>query len=640
MRRRRVQGFWLAVILSTGPVATGQIPDADLARAEEPLIVTVSATPVRRASSAAAVMALTREEIENAHADTLGDLLATFPFVHVSRPGHGGALATATIRGGDPNFTLVLVDGVPANDPTNILGGSYDLSALSADNVERIEIVRGPMSSIYGSAASAGVINVITRRGREAPGLAVEGMAGSPPGTGRFRVGGGRRFGNTAFSASGSFLAREGAGDGVDSSLGVVSVGAATELGAGRSLDLLFRYQRQESGVFPENGGGPEYSILRTLKESLAREAVAGVGYRHQLAPGWELRLSWDVFDRRQRTDTPAILDAEPPSSASFPGIESDTSFVRNRLRAANNWTLAPEWTAHLGLSVEEERGTTASTIAGTIPADFRLGRTTLAAIGEVGYRARWLSVNLNLRVDKIDLFGVQVSPGIGAVVPLPGSMGRLRTSWAKAFKAPSFYAVGDPLIGNSGLRPERTRGFDAGIEDIPLPALRAATLSLTYFRNSFGDLIDFSPSLFQLVNRSEALTQGVETYVNVEVSPFASITGHAAHLDWRVAGTSEPLRDRPEWRGGVGLLIEPFAGASLRWDTIWVGRRFDFQIPVPALGEVGGYSTTDVAFTLGLGPLDIFARAENLFDREYHEFIGFPDPGLGLRFGAGVDFR
>jgi outer membrane cobalamin receptor len=292
-------------------------------------------------------------------------------------------------------------------------------------------------------------------------------------------------------------------------------------------------------------------------------------------------------------------------------------------------------------LNLEEERGATKSTITFTepIPADFDQGRTTLAANGEAAYRSGSLNVDFSLRVDKLDGFGAEVSPGVGVVAPIPGVPAKLRASWARAFKAPSFYALGDPLVGNPTLEPERTRGFDVGMEDIGFPARVPVSLSLTYFRNTFEDLIDFSPALFGLVNRSEARTQGVEATVDVDVSSSITVTGHATYLDWSLGeGVTEPLRDRPRWRGGAGFDYEPVRNVRVRWDTVWVGPRYDFQVPVPSRETVGGYSTTDVAVTVAHEALDVFVRVENLFDHEYHEFIGFPDPGFGLRVGASID--
>ena len=142
-------------------------------------VVTVTAQAMPLASTSASVTILTRDYIESSHADNAADLLRSAPFLQVAQSGASGGLTTVTIRGGKPNFTLVLIDGIPVNDPTNLLGGSFDFSSLAVDNIEQVEIVRGPLSSIYGSDAIGGVINFISRRGTKNPSLDVSGELGS-----------------------------------------------------------------------------------------------------------------------------------------------------------------------------------------------------------------------------------------------------------------------------------------------------------------------------------------------------------------------------------------------------------------------------------------------------------------------------
>src|SRR5258708_961093 len=116
-------------------------------------------------SAPASVTVLDRAYIDNSRASTAADLLRAAPFLQIAQSGAPGGLTTITIRGGKPNFTLVMIDGIPVNDITNLLGGSFDLSSMPVDNIEQVEIVRGPLSSVYGSDAIGGVINFISRKG-------------------------------------------------------------------------------------------------------------------------------------------------------------------------------------------------------------------------------------------------------------------------------------------------------------------------------------------------------------------------------------------------------------------------------------------------------------------------------------------
>jgi vitamin B12 transporter len=129
------------------------------------MVVTAAAFPAQEGEISADITIITREEIERQQAVTVSEILTQVPGLHVDESGARGGLSSVYIRGGDPNFTAIMIDGVPINDPTNARGGSVDLSTLTPENIERIEIVRGPASSLYGSDPMAGVINIVTRRG-------------------------------------------------------------------------------------------------------------------------------------------------------------------------------------------------------------------------------------------------------------------------------------------------------------------------------------------------------------------------------------------------------------------------------------------------------------------------------------------
>ena len=150
-------------IIGQTPGSTQKIPKP------EPIVVTVSAQHLPLNKLSASVSIISRSEIENSQATTIVEILQHTPFVYLSRIGGRGGLSTASIRGGDANFTLIMINGIPLNDPNNILGGAFDLEALSLDRVNRIEIVRGPMSVRHGSEAIAGIINIITEKGEGKP---------------------------------------------------------------------------------------------------------------------------------------------------------------------------------------------------------------------------------------------------------------------------------------------------------------------------------------------------------------------------------------------------------------------------------------------------------------------------------------
>ena len=202
----------------------------------------------------------------------------------------------------------------------------------------------------------------------------------------------------------------------------------------------------------------------------------------------------------------------------------------------------------------------------------------------------------------------------------------RFRASWGQGYQLPSFYALSNPLVGNPGLTPQFGRGYDVGVEQ-RFPRAHAAG-SLTWFDNTYRSLIDFSPTLFRLINRSSEFSRGVELEAHA-AAHRVDFGGAVGYIDAGLRGTTDPLRDVPRWSENIYLHVPLRSAMQLSADTVWVGRRFDYQVPVPQRGTVPKYSVTNLKLTYKLREeLDGYVRVENLFNRKYQEFVGFPSPG------------
>ena len=221
----------------------------------------------------------------------------------------------------------------------------------------------------------------------------------------------------------------------------------------------------------------------------------------------------------------------------------------------------------------------------------------------------------------------------------LSQSKTRFRATWGKGYKLPSFFALGDPNIGNPELLPERSRAWDLGVEQELLNS--RLSFGAAYFDNTFRDLIDFSAESFRLVNRRQVVANGVELEGHYDLTRGAQLLAQLSYVNSDIRDSNEPLRDRPKWRGGFGLDWHTTPSSVLYFRYTAVGDRFDFQVPVPERSVADGYQTLDVAFSYKLnGNITAFVRADNLLDRKYQEFIGFPNPGIFARAGVSVNFQ
>jgi outer membrane cobalamin receptor len=578
------------------------------------------------------VTLLTRTEIESSHARNVGELLMNVPGLHVSRT--VGGRTTISIRGGDPNFTLVLIDGVAVNDITDILGGSFDSSTLSLVNIDRIEIVRGPLSSVYGSEAMSGVINIITRSGLEGTSTDVSVSAGRFL-TREVHASHRRKWRSLAFSTGFSHAGSEEqvAGDEFDSEN--VNFNVEIDLKSERRLKGALAFLRSDITGFPDNGGGPRYSVTRDTANRETRQFTASLEYSQPVRTWWNVRGRMNLFDGRQELRVPDILDRIPPGPLAQPSIVGDSNVRRSDAYFANEWRVRSDLYAVAGAGIKHESGDGDNLIAGTFPTGFELSRSTPFVTTEVLFNRGRFNANFGLRGDYPSSASRNYSPSAGWTFAPESRRLRVRMGVQWAYKLPSFFSLADPSVGNPQLLPERNRAIDGGVTFYF--GRRQASLSMTAFNNRFKDLIDFNTEIFRLVNRSVVHSNGFELEGAVPLLDGLSVRGQATFVSTRIEGTTDTLRDRPRFRTGWGLDWKPAASWRVRPEARWVSSRRDFQIPVPERDNAPGYWNADLLVDHERGPFTLFARLQNLTDSKYEEFVGFPDPGFSIAGGLMV---
>jgi vitamin B12 transporter len=653
----------LALLLAVSPGVI--IPAAALAAPpEEPVTfyetATVEARPVT--SATAPVTVLDRKDLERLGAVTAADALRYVPGVTIDQAGGRGGLSVARIRGGDPNFTLVLVDGVPVNDDTYQVGGVFDLEGLPASAIERIEVVRGPFSSFYGSTGLGGVVHIVTRRGGEA-GAARAGEAGLTAGdAGLF--GGQALLSGPGYAVGASW--EEESGRVAEESFEQLHLHghrswAWGEPAAGTKLQLSGRATGWNADDYPDASGGPVYgdgalrsSEHKELGLSLLLETGGGAGAgRHAFSAGFYRH----GLDR----DSPAIVPLVPAST-------EETTFTR--LQAGWTWSRGLDLgkfgqgaRLSLGAEVEREEGSNDSVLllppflGGAVAGDYSLSRTTPGLSGELLASRGRLDVELGARLDVPDSNlqngrshdpGPQLSPRLGLAWQLgePGGAWRLRASAGRAFKLPSFFALASPpaLGGNPDLEPETMTGGDLGLEWRSPQGSDEAGLGV--FVHHYKNLVDFDFDLFTHLNRSQVDAEGIEAWFAWRPAVAWNVAGDLTYQDVEDRATGEPLRQRPRWSGGLRLDWSPRETLSFHLDGRHVSERRDEQIPVPQLTEVPGATVAGLGgdwrlpiSTHVMESLRLHVRIDNLFDRDYETHLGFPAPGRSLRAGLRAGF-
>jgi vitamin B12 transporter len=590
-------------------------------------------------SATASVTVIDRDDIEASGARTVAELLRLTPGVDVTTNGTRGGFTTAQIRGGDPNFTLVLLDGVPLNDPTYQVGDAFDLEGLSTSGVERIEIVRGPLSAVYGSTGLAGAIHIFTREGRPgSPRPEVEVLGGNgrlrgadaslSGGLGRPDAAGGEGRGTWFVGLSSEeqehLVAEE--------RFRQLSVFGNLSLSLGHDARLLLRTRHAdwEGDDYPDASGGPIYGSGE-LRHSDHQES--SLGGELDLGPGGRHRLTFAAYRHDLDSDSPAV----PPQ---VPRSRQQSVYTTTRLGWSSVLWAAKglQWTG--GVDVTREKGDNDSILflppflGGDVPGDYTITRTLPGAYTELATERGNLALELGLRVDKPEGLDAQWSPRAGVSWrPLDGPA-RIHASAGRAFKLPSFFALASPpaLGGNPNLKPETSYGGDLGVD---WRLTSRADAGVTAFWQRYDNLIDFDFQQFLHVNRSAVEAKGVEGTFSWRPADRLSVDANGTWQQVEDLTSHAHLRHRPKWTGGARLRWRALERLDLELDGQGVARSFDEQIPVPERDTVAGYGLVGLhAAWRVASDWQLRARVDNLADRRYETLIGFPGPGRTLRLG------
>jgi vitamin B12 transporter len=613
---------------------------------------TRAVAPVSRVP--AAVTVITGDELRARGVNYLLDALRDVPTASVVQTGSYGAVTSLFLRGGESDYTKVLVDGVTVNSP----GGAVNFAALPLDDIDRIEIMRGPAGVLYGADAMSGVIQVFTRRGGTATMAQVEGRAGTfgaqdlrarlATGVGALRASlAGSRFASDGIYPFNNRFRHSDA-----------SAVVNWQDGDRTAIDLTARYN-DATGRFPTDGNGDPVDHNQRTTD---RDWMLGLTAHRQTSAttrvtfeGWSHRLDTDFRDEPD--------DAADSTGFAFAGTR-DARLTRRGATLRADWLVRPAVQLMLGLAIEREAEDQSSRTS----SDFGGGSTDESAVFAANRHTRSafvqlraspvaaLDLQLGGRVDDNSAFGGFTTGRAGVVYHLSSAL-RLWSAVGTGYKAPTFgelLASSPYEVGNPDLAPEQSRSVEIGV------GVRTGflTLSLTGFHQQFTDLIQYlsaQPGDPTYANLGAAQARGVEATADLRPSQRVTIRAHLTWLDTEVTDTgavSSPgfaegrrLLRRPTWSGGVTVLGR---AGPLQWSATgrWMGERDDlsFRDFPAALTSLPSYGTVDAALevpvvTAGRLATTLLLRAENLFDADWDQAVGFPGRGRTLLGGARFTF-
>ena len=598
--------------------------------------VVISATQIATSAAliANSVTLITAEDIAREQSRTVADALRTVPGLNVVQNGTPGSQTSIFIRGTNSNHVKVLIDGMDVSDPTNPTGG-FDLGHLMTEDIERIEVLRGPQSGLYGADAIGGVISITTKRGSGAP-RATGYLEGGSFGTFNQAAGfsGATDRFDYAFHVSHfhygdmpvtpAYLVPPGGraiGNAYDNKTASTRLGAAVTENLkvnliGRYTDAKLIYSDDDPTTFP----GTTFAEQSTYKDREFHgraEAVATLFDGRLLST---FGVNYTDYRRSNKDPDPNPLDE-------FKGSREKYDWL-------GKFTVLPGETLLAGLERENDRADTATVQAKTgNQAGFVEWQSEIAK--------RFFFV-ANIRHDRHDAFGGHTTWRVAPAYIVPVTETKLKASYGTGFKAPELYQLygNGPFgfMGNPNLLPETSRGYDVGFEQ---PLGPRARFGLTYFHNNIENLIQTNATFTTLINVGQAVTYGVEGFVSAELSDNFQARLDYTHTIAKDAITGMDLLRRPRdkyslsavWRATDRLTITP--------TVIYLGEWRDINRSTFVFERTGNVAVVNVAADYRVNDnVTLFGRIENLFDRRYENPLGWMQPGFAVYGGVKLATR
>lgn len=602
--------------------------------APENIIVTATRLAGEQAGSNVSV--IDQNTIQARNPGSVVDLLRDFPGLFVQQSGGRGSVVSIFTRGAKPNFTLVLLDGVKANDPTNTRGGSYDFSTLDLNDISRIEFVRGPASAIYGSDAVGGVINIISRRGgdRLEAGLKAEGGSfdyarvaghiGGPIGAAAANLG--LSYSDNGMPVEGSSLKSTA----LDGSLTLPEI-------ARMAVNFNGRFSSSIAASFPDSSGGPRLAVRRSLDHRDIQESVFGAHGLRDVAGWWSMALDYGFYERGSDATSPGVApSAQTPTG--IPANGDKARFTRQQVTWTNRLAPLPGLDAALGVDMQAEHGVDDGYLLfgpARIPTHFAVNRTLWAGFAQARFQVTpALTLSASGRYDDTGDTN-HFSPQLRADYALADWGTQFQLSWAKAYKLPSFYALGNPIVGDPTLKPEEAENFEGGFTQ---RLWDFGQWKVQAYATNYRDLIDFRPGAVpKLVNLSIVHVRGFETSLEFTTETglgSLTVTPRLSYTNARNQLTGASLRDVPSWLAGGTLIWRPDPAWDVSLDINHVGGMVDNAVPT---GDVNlrGHARADLGIAYRVLPkFTLHLGVDNLFDERYEDVVGFPAPGAVVRGG------
>ena len=626
-----------ALALCAGLVAAQEPPPRDL----DPVVVTATKLETRAEQLGASVTVVPGDDVQRYHYETVEDVLRTVPGVDIRRSGSIGKFSNISIRGANSNQVQVLVDGVRVKSPTL---GQADLSDISPDLIERIEVIRGPQSTLYGADAIGGVVNIITKKGKGPFSGTVEGGAGNyDTYTGRGWFSG--IYSLLDYSGSISHLESNGQFKNDGSDKNAVNFRVGLSLPWESSVAFSLRWVKNDVGL--------PIKFVSTSLPPLPNEPIIDSNNR-QISETWVMALTghtkpfewWEIDARggRYQNKTTFIDLPDAADPCPFPPCEFPARFDVQRWEAEllSHFHIGKWSTSTIGGEYRAEDGVAQGSTA------FDASSHTWSGLFQQTFRF-WdrLFMSAGFRVEDNSVWGTHWTErgSLSYVIPEWGT--RIHGGAGSGFRAPTFNDLFFPGFSDPTLQPETSFSWDVGVDQLLWN--NRIRLGLTYFNNEVENLIGIvptaTPPFAKGVNFGKTRAEGFEFVSAVDVLDNLTTWLNYTYTKSENLQTHRLLPREPRDRLNLGVTWRPIPRLELFGDLQWVSKQFEPGVS-PAWVWNSAYTVVNAGATYRLFQryafiqrVDLWTRIQNLTNNDYSEVRGFPALGINALAGLRVTF-
>ncbi len=609
------------------------------------VVVTATKTETPYYALGSSVTVITSEDISRKQLKTVVDLLKETIGLSLTQQGGPGKLASVFMRGANSNHTLVIVDGAEMNDPSSP-NNAFDFSTLNTNDIARIEIVRGPQSTLYGSDALAGVINIITKRGNGKPTFSFSGEGGS------------NNYFRSDFSALGSlsnlsyaFFASKSGSNGISAANSLngntekdgFSNNAFTsrlsyDLLTNMKLGFIYKFTNTKADLdqSAKNGDDPNFSYKQ--EEHLLKANINS----SLLGEKWQQDFSTSFIKRF--SNAVDLADQFRPKSSS----DAFNNANRFKMEWQNNLHLIENNLITIGVETETETASTSYFSNGAWgPFNSVFPKQSIRTTGfylqdQINISNSFFA-SLGLRYDKNEKFGGVTTYRIAPAYYFSTTGTKLKATYGTGFKAPSLFYLFDPMFGNPNLQPEKSKGWDFGFEHYFMN--KNISLGITYFNLKFENMFGFDKN-FRTVNIAKASSHGVEISASANYFQNLSLNGNYTFTEAKdeyeqSADFGKSLLRRPKHKLSLSANYVLNEKLNLNVRINYVGSRDDKDFSTFPAQRITMPTYTLVNLSASykfLDYLELTVRIENLFDKQYEEVLYYGT--LGRSFYAGMNLN